>query len=154
MTQMTEWPSEKLLLGGYAQESHHIGGGFLVIATAGHGGLYIPEEMQAHLPAEVREVSLWLAGKWAEEDCDMTIAITFLWDWLDIDALSSYFINERASHWELWYESSQKIVSGLENYSKIMPQLLSLKMRRTVQSRLFDYDAPGAFRTRLWCWQT
>ena len=79
----------------------------------------------------------------------MTIAITFLWDWLDIDALSSYFINERASHWEMWYESSQKIVSGLENYSKIMPQLLSLKMRRTVQSRLFDYDARRSFQNQV-----
>ena len=72
-------------LGRGETTSTDMGNGILSVSTSSHGGLMIPKEMAKHIPQAVRESFLNQSRQatWAGEDCEMTIAIAFLFDHLD-----------------------------------------------------------------------
>ena len=70
---------------GEAHNATDLGGGILSVSTSSHGGLMIPKDMAKHIPKAVRDKFLNKSRQatWAEEDCEMPLAIAFLFDQLD-----------------------------------------------------------------------
>ena len=71
---------------GPAQNAQAIGAGVWIIDTAGHGGLYIEGPAYESLPKGVA-ATFMNGGHWAEEDCEMAIALSVLRPQLDDDEL-------------------------------------------------------------------
>ena len=106
---------------GPAQQSTDLGCGVLSIITASHGGLYIPKEAAKLIPKRVRD-SFGEAGSgtndggiWAEEDCEMTIAIAFLFDHLDQHALVLEW-NEGVTSKEHWTSRATQTATEFPRY--------------------------------------
>ena len=58
---------------GPSQTSRHIGEGIFSHSTAGHGGLYVPPEKLAEMPAALRCNVYAGGGSWFEEDCEWAL---------------------------------------------------------------------------------
>ena len=64
---------------GVPTSADHVGDDIWLISTPGHGGLYIGRGSQSALPAAVGR-SFLDGPNWAEEDCEMVIAVALLFD--------------------------------------------------------------------------
>ena len=62
---------------GRAEDPKKLGTGVYSISTAGHGGVYMGADARRAIPPEVRRTFL-NGGAWAEEDCEMQIALALL----------------------------------------------------------------------------
>ena len=62
---------------GAADNSKELGDGVYEVSTPGHGGIYMGAEARAAIPADVRRTFI-NGGAWAEEDCEMVIALALL----------------------------------------------------------------------------
>ena len=62
---------------GAADNSKELGDGVYEVSTPGHGGIYMGAEARAAIPADVRS-TFRNGGAWAEEDCEMAIALALL----------------------------------------------------------------------------
>ena len=114
---------------GPANHVKDLGGGVLSICTGSHGGLFIPKTTARLIPKKVRDTfretgrGTKNGGIWAEEDLEMAIAITFLFDHLDNHTLVSEF-SERVAGREYWVKRTTQIAN---EYPKYGPTLIFLK---------------------------
>ena len=86
---------------GEVQEAFHLGAGVYIVATPGHGGLYVPDDVRKDMPPEVADIVLKEQGwttNWAEEDCSLPIAMAFIHPRLDNDKVARTFPSQ--SHGE------------------------------------------------------
>ena len=115
---------------GLAQQVADLGGGVLSISTASHGGLFIPKTAAKPIPKRVSDTFCEAdrktkdASVWAEEDCEMTIAIALLFDHLDSHALASEF-SERAASKEFWTSRAARTASEFARYRPALEFLKS-----------------------------
>ena len=114
---------------GPADHIMDLGGGILSICTSSHGGLFIPKTAARLIPKRVRDAFVENGQKtgdggiWAEEDLEMAIAITFLFDHLDNHTLASEF-SERAADRDYWVGRTTQIA---KDYPEYRPALKFLK---------------------------
>ncbi len=56
---------------GHAQQYENLGQGIFSVSTAGHGGIFVPDEMLGSIPEEhQRWAAQWSGSRnWYEEDC-------------------------------------------------------------------------------------
>ena len=75
---------------GTADNVKSIGPDVFSVTTPGHGGLYITGKAFRAIPKKVAETFM-NGGHWAEEDCEMPIAMTILLPFMDMDELQHKF---------------------------------------------------------------
>ena len=75
---------------GPADSVTDLGAGIFSVTTPGHGGLYISGKAFRKVPKRVAETFM-NGGHWAEEDCEMPIAIAVLIELIDKDRLRQEF---------------------------------------------------------------
>lgn len=95
---------------GKADNIEELSGGVKSVSTAGHGGIYVPPDMNKRIPLVFRKSSFGQNGLkgWYEEDCDWAIPVYFLRGLVDFgrgaafaDKAGEYV---RAQHPEAWKE--------------------------------------------------
>ena len=78
--------------------------------TPGHGGLYVPDDVKKDIPPKVVNAVFNEPGwsdNWAEEDCNLPIAMAFVFPHLDPKALARAFpYQPRIAEHDFWKESA------------------------------------------------
>ena len=75
---------------GLADNVRSLGPDIFSVTTPGHGGLYITGEAFRAIPKQVAGTFM-NGGHWAEEDCEMPIAMTILLPFMNADELQYEF---------------------------------------------------------------
>ena len=115
---------------GPANHVTDLGGGVLSICTSSHGGLFIPKTAARLIPKKVRDTFVENGrgtrdgGIWAEEDVEMAVAITFLFDHLDNHTLVREF-SERVASREYWISRTTQIANDYPEYGPALKFLKS-----------------------------
>ena len=112
---------------GPVENCDYLGAGVYVVDTAGHGGLYVPQEILALIPPTVRETALsepgWPLEGWAEEDCSLPIAMAFIYPHLDPQRVRHTFpAQERTEEGPLAFWT-QAAIRMAEEYNSLRPCL-------------------------------
>ena len=109
---------------GDADNVTDMGNGILSVSTPSHGGLMVPKDMAKHIPQAVRSSFMNKDKKavWAEEDCEMTIAIAFLFDHLDPWKLEMEF-SEKQTHQAFWTARAREIAERFPDYKAALKHL-------------------------------
>ena len=74
---------------GAPQSIDQIGEGICFVSTAGHGGYFVPPELNRRVPAAWRAISFNGQGNrgWYEEDCDAAMVVLAFPHLFPVDAL-------------------------------------------------------------------
>ena len=101
-----------------------MGNGILSVSTSSHGGLMIPKERPSTSPRPSASsfMSKDRKATWAEEDCEMTIAIAFLFDHLDPWKLEMEF-SEKQTHRSFWTARAREIAERFPDYKAALKHL-------------------------------
>ena len=109
---------------GDADDATDLGGGILSVSTSSHGGLLIPKAMAKHIPKAVRDkfINKSRQATWAEEDCEMPLAIAFLFDQLDPYRLQAEF-GESQTEKSYWTGQARRIAQQYPRYAAALRHL-------------------------------
>ena len=113
---------------GPADTVYNLGGGIFIVDTPGHGGLYVPDNVKKDIPPKVVNAVFNEAGwndNWAEEDCNLPIAIAFVFHHLDPNALATaYPYQPRITDHNYWREAALRTARAYpEHLSPCIPFL-------------------------------
>lgn len=84
---------------GAPQQIEQIGEGVCFVRTAGHGGFFVPPELNRRVPAKWRAISFngQARNGWYEEDCDAVMVVLTFPHLFPVDALAC--ATEAFNHW-------------------------------------------------------
>ena len=109
---------------GDANDATDLGSGILSVSTSSHGGLLIPKAMAKHIPKAVRDkfINKSRQATWAEEDCEMPLAIAFLVEQLDPYRLMVEF-GEQQTERSYWTGRARQIAQQYPRYAAVLQHL-------------------------------
>ena len=114
---------------GPVQTHDHLGAGVHVVDTPGHGGLYVPPAILNTVPPKVRDIVLteqgWGRG-WAEEDCNLPIAMAFVYPHLDAERVRRTFPAQDRSGLEpqeFWNTTALRVAGEYKILQPCIPYL-------------------------------
>lgn len=111
---------------GPADNVKNLGSGIFSVTTPGHGGLYIRGKAFRSIPKKVAETFM-NGGHWAEEDCEMPIAMAVLMKFIDKDQIQyefPMFMEEEEQGTKRIFELARNVC---ERYQAYRPCLEYLK---------------------------
>ena len=111
---------------GQADFPEELGDGIYSISTPSHGGIYMGADARRAIPAEVRKTFM-NGGAWAEEDCEMYIALALLEAKGKVDAGRLWLSVEKLR------DGALKTAQRYEHYKAAIPHLEKLVQQEPQQ---------------------
>ena len=109
---------------GQADFPDELGEGIYSISTPSHGGIYMGADARRAIPAEVRKTFM-NGGAWAEEDCEMYIALALLEAKGKVEAQRLWLSVEKLR------DGALKTARQYEQYKAAIPHLEKLMQQKS-----------------------